>query len=390
MNTMELTLAEQMHITEASLARRRELLWLRDADLQLLRTLKPLIVANLEPIVAEFFQKHTPFDEMARLIGDADTLQRRYAEQKRYILDLFSGVIDMEYVNNRLRVGMIHKKHGIEPQLYFSAVEALSGILWSHLMPRAKTSAAIMPALEAVRKLLYFDMSLVFDTYIHGIVSEASLAIQRAETYSQEITSLAQSLADLAVTDELTGLLNRRELFKVLCRELKRAERESSPLCLLFIDVDNFKEINDRHGHQEGDRILLRLAEAIQCVSRETDTAGRFGGDEFCVLLPHTHLAMAVKYSERLLSELGANSPGLALSIGIAQSGPDDFDCSERIVYRADKHMYHSKQRQGSWVSYCERPSECALCAIGELGAETIPKRMPKDRSAHTARMGRN
>jgi len=148
----------------------------------------------------------------------------------------------------------------------------------------------------------------------------------------------------LATTDELTGLANRRRFHQELERELAAARRYRTPLSLLLLDLDGFKEINDTHGHQAGDQALHAIAQALQAEVRAPDLAARIGGDEFAVLLPQTGRAAAAVLAQRLARMVaGSLSPPLSVStsIGIATAdGERDVD----LLAAADASLYQGKR----------------------------------------------
>jgi diguanylate cyclase (GGDEF)-like protein len=154
----------------------------------------------------------------------------------------------------------------------------------------------------------------------------------------------------LSVTDDLTGLYNSRYLNQVLRRESKRAIRSARPVSMLFLDLDGFKNVNDRHGHLSGSRALVEAAEVIQRCSRETDIVARFGGDEFAVILPDTNpdgaMAMAERVRERISLHPFLASEGLTIrltaSIGVATL-PDMAGSAEELIRVSDAAMYGVK-----------------------------------------------
>ncbi len=185
----------------------------------------------------------------------------------------------------------------------------------------------------------------------------------------------------LACTDPLTGLFNVAHFYKALEEELERGMRYGSPFAILFMDVDNFKDINDRLGHLYGDRVLKAIGEAIQSSLRGSDMAARYGGDEFTVILPETQVEGAVRVAERVRSRVEAlgrklGVEPLTLSIGIAVF-PLDGITSEELVRRADWAMYQAKKMGGNRVFRLgtgkEPPAffrvEDALSLISERGA---------------------
>ena len=157
-------------------------------------------------------------------------------------------------------------------------------------------------------------------------------------------------LAVLATTDDLTGLANRRKFNETLSREWRRAQRERQPLALIKFDADLFKEYNERHGHQAGDRLLQTIGRSMAAsVKRATDVAARYAGDEFAVLLPGTPLDGAVRVAERVrecLAEL-CFACGIVegnLSAGVAAMVPEAGENNTVLLAAADQALHRAKQ----------------------------------------------
>lgn len=155
---------------------------------------------------------------------------------------------------------------------------------------------------------------------------------------------------DLTLVDEWTGLFNARYLRQVLPDELTRAQRYRYGLSLLFVDLDNFKHVNDTHGHSVGSSLLRQVAQFIKEATRETDRTARYGGDEFVIIAPHTDKADAILLAERLGAKLSKSefsigrAEGLRVtaSIGVA-SYPDNGGDTAALLEAADRAMYMSK-----------------------------------------------
>jgi diguanylate cyclase (GGDEF)-like protein len=154
----------------------------------------------------------------------------------------------------------------------------------------------------------------------------------------------------LSTVDPLTGLFNRTFFFAALDREIARSARSNRGFCLLMMDLDELKAINDRQGHYVGDRVLHGVGEAIRTRVRRIDTAARYGGDEFVVLLPETDPTGAYVLAEKVrigVTELQVSVPGAELrpsiSVGVV-SYPDDGRTSDELMISADQAMYASKR----------------------------------------------
>jgi diguanylate cyclase (GGDEF)-like protein/PAS domain S-box-containing protein len=153
-------------------------------------------------------------------------------------------------------------------------------------------------------------------------------------------STLIDQLQDIALTDELTRLPNRRRWHEDLEREMARARRSHNRLCVAMVDLDGFKAYNDTHGHQAGDELLQRTADAWLHVLRASDMLGRYGGDEFLLLLPDCPLEEALTVLDRVRTATPAE---LTCSIGLTSSVGDED--SDAVLGRADTALYEAKHR---------------------------------------------
>jgi diguanylate cyclase (GGDEF)-like protein len=164
------------------------------------------------------------------------------------------------------------------------------------------------------------------------------------------VARLLGQLRQLARRDPLTGLLNRRALHAALDELVRMRRRVADTFCVLMIDVDHFKAVNDRHGHEAGDRALTHIARLMTQALRTQDRLGRFGGEEFAVLLPSADMAQALALAEALRLGVqrspllhGTLTVPLSVSIGVAQwSGPAEDPT--RLLARADDALYRAKR----------------------------------------------
>jgi diguanylate cyclase (GGDEF)-like protein len=166
--------------------------------------------------------------------------------------------------------------------------------------------------------------------------------------WNRKLKVLNSELARLAVTDRLTGLFNRLKTDEVLESEFQRSLRFGQPFSVILIDIDKFKQVNDTHGHQVGDQVLIAVARILQANTRETDCIGRWGGEVFIVISTHTDLHGAVKLAENLRQMLQDHDLPLVqrmtASFGVATYQSDDQP--KDILARADVALYEAK-RQG-------------------------------------------
>jgi diguanylate cyclase (GGDEF)-like protein len=168
-----------------------------------------------------------------------------------------------------------------------------------------------------------------------------------------------------ARTDSLTGLLNRRAFLEEIARCAERLDREELPGTLMFVDVDDFKVVNDAMGHEVGDQVLIRTAALLRNVVRPTDLVARLGGDEFAVWMNGADHMTAAERAEQLrtqvpreMSELtGSNTLRLGVSIGIATRCHGSREPIDGVLRRADMAMYEVKHRgHGHWLVAPEGP----------------------------------
>jgi diguanylate cyclase (GGDEF)-like protein len=172
--------------------------------------------------------------------------------------------------------------------------------------------------------------------FIGGLINLAQIRLVLSRVVNQ-LTRQAQ-------TDSLTGTMNRRGLMQCLEPLHLRARQAGHAYVILMIDVDHFKAINDRHGHAEGDEVLKRVAGGLRDGLRAGDVIARWGGEEFCVVLPRTELAEAHALAERLKLQIAADAtPRVTVSIGVAESVVE-MQRPEDVIRRADEALYRAKE----------------------------------------------
>lgn len=192
----------------------------------------------------------------------------------------------------------------------------------------------------------------------------------RLKSLQDQLREANVRLREMSYADHLTGLYNRRYLMEMLDREFSRSRRTSHGLSLIILDVDNFKEINDQHGHQGGDTVLQDVAELFKAELRDYDTAVRFGGDEFVAVLPDTTSQTAVMVAERIRKALEGHpfhgkmrSRRVTASLGVAIYPGIVDESVEGLIREADTALYRAKSQGRNQV-----------CGPAGAGMETAGK----------------
>ena len=367
MHNLSETLAEQLNITKTEIERRKKLLNFTEEDAERLLIFKPLIAKNLSGIIKNFYDFMTKFSEVSAIIGDAETMRRLSSAMNMYVLDLFDGHYDENYVNKRLRIGLVHKRIGVPPELYLAGIYQLQlnlhNTIATYQFAEEKIngeSISVYAAKQSINKLLMFDMQFVLDTYFSSLMKEAQTAKEELKTYTASLEIIVdertKELEELSMRDALSGLYNQRAFFEHLRRELSNAERYKESLVLCYFDLNKFKVVNDKEGHQAGDKVLALVGKIVANCLRGTDIGCRYGGDEFALILPHTTLDDIDVFTKRLIDAFKAEDMhGVSFSMGIVSVGPEEFVNHEVLLKAADTEMYKAKakakKRAGFYIS---------------------------------------
>lgn len=255
----------------------------------------------------------------------------------------------------QIRVGTGRYKPGVSVKKLADPVSTLVDSALDSKAPHSDESCTVVPLVLGQRAIgiIYLDRQTGYAKdreLLEVFASQAAAAIQNALLY------------DMATTDPLTGVYMRGFATQQLEHSIKRSLRRSDPVSLLMVDLDQFKQVNDQHGHQAGDRALAAVGDLLRLTVRDTDVVGRYGGDEFMVILPETPPEGAMIVAERLLSraaklsiEMDGVSVPIRLSVGIGsllQEEPDEevrvereqiTRAAERLIGTADRALYSAK-----------------------------------------------
>ena len=187
-------------------------------------------------------------------------------------------------------------------------------------------------------------------TRLREALAEQQTVRLSLEFKSSELEASNQKLSQMAIHDAMTGAFNRGHVQELLRQEVARFARYRQPLCVLLLDIDHFKQVNDRHGHALGDLVLRDMSVAALAALREGDIYGRWGGEEFIAVLPNIGLQGAVEAAERLRTDIAAlqipiaaQGACISITVSIGVSEVQDGESAEDLVARADAALYQAK-----------------------------------------------
>jgi diguanylate cyclase (GGDEF)-like protein len=234
---------------------------------------------------------------------------------------------------------------------------ALAGTSWVATAAAVLTAPAPLPSEHLASAVFYLATVTLCATLAHGRRQQLAVrelaARVRLEDEQRRTGELLVALDRLSNEDALTGLANRRRWDAGLAAACAATRADGGPVTVVLIDVDHFKQVNDRHGHAGGDALLRELAGLLRSRVRGTDLAARIGGDELAVLLPGADLDRAVRLAEQLrtdalaLRPLGQDADGVSVSLGVATAAGADAD-PETLLAAADAQLYLAKQTRNA------------------------------------------
>jgi diguanylate cyclase (GGDEF)-like protein len=184
----------------------------------------------------------------------------------------------------------------------------------------------------------------------------------------EQLIAARETLRDQATHDSLTGLWNRAATFELLAGELARQRRHGGSIGVALVDLDRFKEVNDNHGHLMGDEVLRAAAKAMEHCTRRYDAVGRFGGEEFILVLPGCDSINALSHAERMraaIEQISIGTPqgpvGITASLGVTVARPEQPIDACGLIRAADAALYEAKRNGRNRVEYAESEQFCAV-----------------------------
>ena len=338
-------LCDRLQITEEELQTRLAFLSFGQQDWQNLVEIHDVISSHVDELAGEFYDHLLQFEELRVILSDPELVERLKGSQRRYLLSLGQFGDRVEYAEGRLRIGLTHERVGLKQKWYLGAYHKLFELILQQLAVRCSQDARRLSSLvRTLNKAITLDEIFVVETYYHA-------TMQRLEDGLCQLKDAHRQLEGLSRQDSLTSVNNRRALMEALASEFHRSRRYRHQFALLFLDVDHFKEINDRYGHTFGDQVLLHVVQQARGMIRPPDIIGRYGGEEFVIGLVECNQTSALQIAERIRLKIAQDQVAwehhlttVTVSIGVVMLSPD-IDHVETFIARADQAMYHAKRR---------------------------------------------
>ncbi len=309
-------------------------------DVRLLHD-KVLNRETTEAIVDRFYQQILQHPQIGLLLSSFD-IGHLKERQVQFFTDFGVRFSEAGYFESRARVGVAHARVGVPLSLYLASFGLLQSLVLEAVQERVESpQERLTLGLLAVR-LTSLDIALATEVF-HG----ARLEVM--DRSLKHLESERRSLREQLEQDALTGASSRTSLLRELQMGIERSGKTGQPLVVIMADLDHFKVVNDTHGHLVGDKVLREVAARIKAALREFDLVGRYGGEEFVIILENTSSHTANQVAERIRQRIGgepihvgAQSVNITLSQGLALRR--DGEDSQVLLRRADQAMYKAKQ----------------------------------------------
>lgn len=336
---MSLTYCDKFGFDDKAIAERLSWLELNISDHGIAHTLQhEIIQPQIDTLVEAFYDWLQTIQAAQALLHNKGQIKQLKKTQTQYLLELGINFDQADYFESRLRVGQAHVWVGLSLSLYHCAFRRLGELILDSIDSQREDAQALT---TFVHKIIALDMSLAIETYHLTHVQTLQESLNRSK-HQQEF------LREAAATDSLTGLPNRETIIDELHKALLEPQRKDRPIIAIMADVDHFKQINDTHGHLIGDKVLIEITHRIRSALRDFDQLGRYGGEEFLLILNGAKLSTAQKVSERIrqhVQQQPINIEGLevqsTISLGIAAAKTSES--AESLMERADKALYAAK-----------------------------------------------
>lgn len=300
-----------------------------------------IIRPNLSAIIDDFYTWMDGVDELRKMLQDGQDIERLKVTQSGYLQSLGMDYNTPKYFESRLRVGQTHAWIGLNLSLYNCSYYWLSQFILAYIPSQLRNSDDGQKIQAFLHKIIALDISLAIETY--HVAQVTSLEESLARTQQQK-----DRLQQAASTDSLTGLANHDTIISELEFALDKARKNHGTVAVVMADLDHFKRVNDTYGHLAGDKVLIEVAHRMRSALRGHDHVGRYGGEEFLMILYNATPESMQAVAERVRQRITANpikSPDINLditmSIGATLARPGEK--ADEAIARADAALYRAK-----------------------------------------------
>lgn len=334
---------QQFGIDDNAMRTRLAYIGLSKADHPVAQVLHISVIApNVDRIIDRFYDALLVRPESRKWLLDGDIIHSLKQTQRRYLLNFGVNFDSADYFEERLRIGVVHAAIGLPLDTYQGAFNLLLQLILDEIPEPIRTDPATYTGLfRFILKISSLDLTLATHAYHASSTDELKDEISLGRLREESLKAQAE-------TDSLTQLPNRKHLFTLLNAAITDAENHDQPFCLLMVDIDRFKSINDRYGHPIGDQVIQQVAQTIAHAKRAQDIAGRYGGEEFAVGLVGVTPQAAIEVAERIrqrVTETEIEAGDATLSVTVSGGGAMRR-CGETLVNllkRSDEALYGAK-----------------------------------------------
>jgi len=337
------TLCDRYNFDRNKIDRRLAFLKLSKADHAWAQRLQSEVISpSISNVIDRFYEGLLFQKESRKWLLDGGVIAKLKKSQSQYLLSLGIAFDSEDYFEERLKIGVVHASIGLPLSTYQCAygnlIQCIFDLIPENIRQHKQDFAAIT---SFIVKITSLDMSLATETYHQSFMSDLEDEVKMASLRESHLRTQVEM-------DPLTGLLNRASVFERLTNAIHNAQVDAGKFCLLMLDIDHFKKVNDTYGHQVGDEIITQVASAISKTLREKDIAGRYGGEEFIIGLTGVGAECGEKIANRICKDLAnspimANSQPLNLTVSIGLTSLKFDDDLQAMIRRADKALYSAK-----------------------------------------------
>ena len=310
-----------------------------------------VLAVDVDRIVDDFYEQLGASPAVRRLLGRGAVPAHLRETQRQCLLTFGIGFDSAAYFESRLRIGAAHARVAVPPSLCQAAYASMQRSILGRIRRLRATPRRQAALTEFLIKIAALDMALAIETYHDARLGDLRSSIKALRGR----TAILHRRADI---DAFTGVAHHARIIEVLKRAI--AAHGERPLSIVIADLDRFKSINDTCGHPAGDKVLQAVAARVRSVARRDDVVGRYGGDEFMMVLRDSTRANARRIAERMRADVGGNAVDVGgrrvyvtLSAGVAVAEPGDD--ADTLVARADAALYDAKRSGRNRVVTADR-----------------------------------